>query len=331
MNLADIKELNRKVNVPLLLTKLGADPKTIKKLRGNDYRCPCFFRGGDNLHGCGITFNSTKGKWLLTDFTHKEFGNIDFPDFMRRYFNYDFKTSLDIMEQCIGEEIKDSNNVYGGTYEYQLKTISKSVLELFEYGLHPYLKERGYTPQTIQHFGIGYSAIGELIDRIVIPIVNEDGELVAIQGRSFVNEEPRYLYLDGSGSQAKETLYNLFPAKKYIQEKGWVMVVEGATSVWRAHQYGLKNVVATLSTSVTDRQLQLLKTLDVKIVIAFDFDEDTQAGQMATIKLAKRLKELNYQKGVYTLNIGSLGLSGAIDDLTYSEAKQALKTIKKLF
>lgn len=329
--MADVKEVNKKVDIPLLLTKLGADPRTIKKLRGNDYRCPCWYRGGNNPHGLGITFHSEREKWLCSDFTHKEFGNLDLIDFMKHYFNHTFKTALELMEQCSGKELNSSNNVYSSTYEYQLKTINKNVLELFDFGLHPYLKERGYTPQVIQHFGIGYSAIGELIDRIVIPIVNEDGELVAIQGRSFVNEEPRYLYLDGSGSQAKETLYNLFPAKKYIQEKGWVMVVEGATSVWRAYQYGLKNVVATLSTSVTDRQLQLLKSLNVKIVIAFDFDNDTQAGQLATIKLAKKLKELNYQKGVYTLNIGSLGLSGAIDDLTYSEAKQALKTIKKLF
>lgn len=331
MTSEEIKELNKKLNVPLFLVKLGADPNTIKKLRGNDYRCPCWYRNGDNPHSLGITFHSERGKWQLTDFIHLTFRNADPIDFAKKVGGYTFQQALELLKECSGKEIKSSDNVYSSTYEYKKKVINKNVLELFDYGLHPYLKERGYTPQTIQHFGIGYSAIGELIDRIVIPIVNENGELVAIQGRSFVNEEPRYLYLDGSGSQAKETLYNLFPAKKYIQEKGWVMVVEGATSVWRAHQYGLKNVVATLSTSVTDRQLQLLKSLDVKIVIAFDFDEDTQAGQLATIKLAKRIKELNYQKGVYTLNIGSLGLSGAIDDLTYSEAKQALKTIKKLF
>lgn len=327
----EIEELNKKLDVPYFLVKLGAEKHTIKKLKNGDYRCPVFTRGGNNPHGMGITYHTKRKKYLFTDFTHGTFGNIDAIDFAKRAGGYTFQQALELMKECSGKELKESDSTYSSTYEYQLKTINKNVLELFDYGCHPYLKERGYNPQTIQYFGIGYSAIGELIDRIVIPIVNENGELVAIQGRSFVNEEPRYLYLDGSGSQAKETLYNLFPSKKYIKEKGWVMVVEGATSVWRAHQYGLKNVVATLSTSVTDRQLQLLKSLDVKIVIAFDFDEDTQAGQLATIKLAKRLKELNYQKGVYTLNIGSLGLSGAIDDLSITEAKQALKTIKKLF
>lgn len=287
--------------------------------------------GGDNPHSLGITFHSEREKWQITDFVHFSFRNADPIDFAKRIGNLTFQQALELMKECSGKELNSCDNVYSSTYEYKQKIINKNVLELFNYGCHPYLKERGYTPKTIEHFGIGYSAIGELIDRIIIPIVNENGELVAIQGRSFIGEEPRYLYLDGSGSQAKETLYNLYASRKYIKEKGYVVVVEGAMSVFRAWQYGLKNVVATLSTSVTDKQLQLLKSLNVKIIIAFDYDKDTQAGQLATIKLAKRLKELNYQKGVYTLNIGSLGLSGAIDDLSIMEVKQALKTIKKLF
>lgn len=45
MTSEEIKDLNKKLNVPLFLTKLGADHKTIKKIRGNDYRCPCWYRG----------------------------------------------------------------------------------------------------------------------------------------------------------------------------------------------------------------------------------------------------------------------------------------------
>ena len=80
-----------------------------------------------------------------------------------------------------------------------------------------------------------------------------------------------------------------------------------------------------------EKQLQLLRMMNVKIILAFDHDEETQAGQVATQKVAERLKALNYQKGVYTFNLGSLGLSGAIDDLTHVQTLKALKTITKLF
>lgn len=328
--MVDLTELNLKVNIPKLLTKLGAEPRSIRKLRGNDYRCPCFWRGGDNQNGCGVTYHSKRKKWLVTDFTHHTFGNTDIIDFVKKLNNCSFKEALEFIQQCAGKELQDDGR-YNNEYEYKEKVINKNVLELFDYGLHPYLKQRGYTPEVANYFGLGYSAIGELIDRIIIPVVNEDGKLVAIQGRTFVDDEPRYLYLDGSGTQAKETLYNLYVARKYIKEKGYVIVVEGATSVWRAYQYGLKNVVATLSTSVTDRQLKLLKELNVKIIIAFDFDKETQAGQYATIKLASRLRKENFKCGCYSFNLGKLGLEGAIDDLSPSEVAKALKTINKLF
>ena len=327
--MVDIVELNKKINIPVFLTKLGADPRSIRKLRGNDYRCPCFYRGGDNPNGLGITYHSKRQRWLITDFTHHTFGNSDIIDFAKKVANISFKEALELIQQCIGDKLIDDGR-YCNKYEYKEKIIPNTVLELFDYGLHPYLHNRGYTPEVANHFGLGYSTVGELIDRIVIPIVNENGKLVAIQGRTFVDEEPRYLFLDGSGGQAKETLYNLYNAKKVIQEKGYVIVVEGAMSVFRAYQYGLKNVVATLSTSVTENQLRLLKQLNVKIILAFDFDTETQAGQLATIKTAKRLRELGVS-GVYTTNIGQFGLEGAIDDLTPSEVAKALKTIKKLF
>lgn len=328
--MADITSLNKKLNVPLFLTKLGADPSTIRKLNGNDYRCPCFHRGGDNPHGLGITYHAIRERWLFTDFLHHTCGNIDAIDFAVKLCGYSFKKALALLEECSGKELSAADTSYSTQYEQKDSTIPLSVLELFEEGLHPYMHERGYKPETVKQFNIGYATVGDLIDRITIPVVNEYGELVAVQGRTFVGDEPKYLYLDGSGRQAKDTLYNLYYAKEYIKQKGYVIVVEGAMSVMRAWQYGLKNVVATLSTSVTERQLALLKQLGVKIIIAFDFDTETHAGQLATLKLAKRLKEDNFKYGVYSFNLGKLGLSGAIDDLTPMEVQKALKSIIKL-
>lgn len=287
--------------------------------------------GGDNPHGCGITYNITREKWLVTDFLHGSFGNTDLIDFAIKTGGYTFKTAVALMEKCVGKEELRISSGYKATYDKKVTTISKNILEIFEYGLHPYLLNRGYTKDTVEHFGLGVATVGDLIDRITIPIVDETGELVAIQGRSFVGDEPKYLYIDGSGAQAKNTLYNLYNARNTIKEKGYVVVVEGAPSVWRAYQYGLRCCVATLSTSVTEKQLMLLKSLGVKIILAFDHDKDTQAGQMATLKLAKRLKESGFKLGCYSFNLGAIGLEGAIDDLAPLEVKKALKTSNRLF
>lgn len=324
--------LNQKINIPSLFIYLGAE--NVRRLKNKaDYRCNAFWRCGDNPSSCGITFNKERKKYLVTDFVHHSCINQDLLDFLTKCCHYKFNDALNLLRKYSSDEykVKSSEMCNIKTNDYEVKVLPNTILDLFDYGLHPYLQSRGYTPEVAYEFGLGYSSCELMDGRVIIPIVNEEGQLVSIQGRTFTNDELRYKFLDGTGTQAKNTLYNLFNARKYIEQKGFVMLYEGAPSCWRSFQYGLKNCVATLSTTVTDKQLELLLSLDVKIVIAFDYDSETQAGQINTIKLAQRIKSLGFNKGCYTLNIGELGLSGAIDDLTLEETKLALKNIKKLF
>src|SRR5699024_2013146 len=137
----------------------------------------------------------------------------------------------------------------------------------FEYGLHPYWHGRGYTPDVAVKFNIGWCNWVELKGRLTISIFDEKRNLVSVQGRATDERlEPKYLFMDGTVESAKLTLYNYQHARIRGMERGWIGVVEGATDVWRAHQYGYHNFLSTLSTSVTNRQLELLVRTELNVV-----------------------------------------------------------------
>jgi DNA primase len=101
---------------------------------------------------------------------------------------------------------------------------------------HPYLTERGFTPETIAHFGVGWcTGKGIMAGRIAIPMHNEQGELVAYAGR-WPGEPP-----DGEGKYKLPTgfhkslvVYNLHRAMDHAKDQG-LIVVEGFFDCMRLH------------------------------------------------------------------------------------------------
>lgn len=333
----EIKELNKKVDIGLLLTMLGAPVKQITDLhrKGVDYRVNCWYRGGDNPNGLGITYNFSEEKWRVTDFTSRQFGNYDLLDFMTKILKIPFRKAIDEMTFASGKKNGFDERLSKGSIESRGVTefkklerpvpINPAMMNTFEHGLHPFWAARGYTPDVAKHFELGFcpAQLGNLKHRLTIPVYDDLNYLVAVQGRSLSDEEePKYTYMDGiQGESAKLTLYNHVPANYYAKDRGWIGVCESANSVWRAYQYGYKNFVGTLSTSVTDRQLELLVRAKKNIVIFFDFDSPhTMAGQIGAIKLAKRL----WQRGVkvWVCNIGFIADPA---DLTAQQFQMTLK------
>ena len=325
----EIKAINKQVQIPLLITFLGGPVP--KQLRNKpDYRCPAWFRGGDNPHGLGITYDYDLEKWIVTDFTGHTCSNYDLLDFMTKILGMSFKEALDLLIFCCGKD-----NGYGDTNtlpdpsklsEAKLEAprpIDPNIYSTFEKGLHPFWANRGYTPEIAQKYLLGWSTYGDLKGRLTIPIFDENGRFVSVQGRSIDDRVlPKYKFLEGTGESAKLVLYNFINAYYSAQERGWVGVVEGANAVWRADQYGYQNFVATLSTSVTERQINLLISMNVNVVIMFDFDAtETMSGQIASVRLANELKERNC-KGIYICNIG---FHAGPEDLTLDQWTMTLK------
>lgn len=327
----EIKKLNQQVQIPLLFTFLGADPKNIKQLgRKPDYRCNAWWRGGDNLHGAGITYNYEMSKWYVTDFTGKTFSNYDLLDFMTKILGMPFRKSLDLIIFASGKDngYDDTNTLPDLTKPLEPKIerpvpIDPAIYGTFEKGLHPYWQNRGYTPEIAERFKLGWATYGELKDRLTIPITDEYGRLISVQGRTMDDRiEPKYKYLEGTGESAKLTLYNYGRAYNSAQERGWIGVTEGANAVWRAYQYGYENFCGSLSTSVTERQIDLLMYANCNIVIMYDFDaSETMAGQIASVSLGNKLLQRGHQ-GVYICNIG---FHADPEDLTLDQWVMTLK------
>src|SRR5579864_5756946 len=142
---------------------------------------------------------------------------------------------------------------------------------------HPCLAERGITKETAETFGVGYfGGKGSMRGRIVIPIHNEKGELVAYGGRAIDDSEPRYKL--PAGFHKSLELFNLHRAIGENNSEGRVVVVEGFFDCMKVHQAGLP-AVALMGSSLSQAQEQLLTAHFKSIHLLFDGDN---AGRQAT-------------------------------------------------
>ncbi|MGE4554557.1 MAG: DNA primase [Candidatus Paceibacterota bacterium] len=127
--------------------------------------------------------------------------------------------------------------------------------------------------------------------RIMFPIKDKNGNLVAFTGRIFQGKFPLKTvkdiektgkYVNSPQSiifDKSKVLYGLFYSKGEILKKGEALIVEGQMDFLMTYQSGIRNIVATSGTSLTDFHFSLLKKYCQTLILAFDMDE---AGQRAT-------------------------------------------------
>src|SRR5437588_2496171 len=140
---------------------------------------------------------------------------------------------------------------------------------------------------------------GELWDRfrqrIIIPIHDEHGELVAFGGRVIDDTaQPKYLNTSQTALYDQgRTLFNLHRARKSIHELKHAVLMEGYFDAITAWQASVTNVVTTSGTALGEHQVRLLKRETQELLLAFDRDD---AGLNAT----QRAIELATKSGIYT-------------------------------
>ncbi|MDD3149263.1 MAG: DNA primase [Candidatus Gastranaerophilales bacterium] len=137
--------------------------------------------------------------------------------------------------------------------------------------------------------GKGY--VDRFRNRLMIPIHNEKGDIVAFGARALdEGQNPKYLNSPDTPAYNKSRiLYGLYQAKDFIKENDAVIIMEGYFDVITAHINGIKNVVASSGTALTDQHIKLLAryTDSRRIYLAFDMD---LAGQNATNRNAEVIK-----------------------------------------
>jgi DNA primase len=141
---------------------------------------------------------------------------------------------------------------------------------------HPYVRSRGLSEHTARYFGVGYyDGNGFLRGRVVIPIQNEHGELVAYSGRAIDQTEPKYRL--PAGFRKSHLLFNLHRAIRNGERT--LILVEGYFDTFKVHQAGHHNVAALMGSNLSNRQADLIGTYFDQVILMLDAD---QAGKAAT-------------------------------------------------
>jgi DNA primase len=149
--------------------------------------------------------------------------------------------------------------------------------------VHPYLAERGLSAETIAEFGIGHCNKGSMTGRIVVPILNAEGQLVAYAGRwpGTPPDEDTPKYRLPPGFRKAQEVFNLHRAAREPHDTP-LYVVEGFFDCIRLWQHGIRRVVALMGNTLSPIQAALIQrviTPDERIVVMFDEDDAGRAGR----------------------------------------------------
>lgn len=164
--------------------------------------------------------------------------------------------------------------------------ISAATIDTFRIGWAPdrwdglclHLEAKGAKPDELVAAGLARERDGGGIydcfrGRVMFPIGNDRGELVGFGGRILDDGQPKYLNSPQTELFDKgATLFGIDQARAAIRTLNRATLVEGYVDVLIAHQCGIKDVIASLGTALTERQVSALKRLTRTVVLALDSD-----------------------------------------------------------
>lgn len=205
-------------------------------------------------------------------------------------------------------------------YLCEKRKLSMATVKHFGLGYSPndfgmlttHLKRLGYTDEELvvgflsgksQKTGRPYDYFR---NRVIFPIIDTAGNIVAFGGRVMDDSKPKYLNTSDTPAFKKSRhLFALNFAKKKCEEQ--MLLCEGYMDVIALHEAGFENAVATLGTAITSEQARIFAKYTKKVVICYDSDN---AGQTATQKAIRLLGEVGVEVRI-------LKMSGAKDPDEY--------------
>jgi DNA primase len=266
----------------------------------------------------------------------------DIFSFVEMFEGTDFFGALQILADRAGVVIEkkdlqksdDKNNLYSimekATIYFQ-NNLSKETKVI------EYLEKRGISKQSIKFFRIGFAPKGwqGLVDsfkdvvqedllkvglvkksektdgfydtfrsRIMFPIFDTAGRVIAFSGRIFEGDDKEAKYLNSPDSilfNKSRILYGYFQARDSIRKNNFAVLVEGQTDLIMSHQAGFRNTVATSGTALTIDHLNLIKRMTSNLVLAFDQDKagisSMSKGAIEAIRLGFDVKIVSLPEG----------------------------------
>lgn len=293
-------------------------------------------RAGSNLKGLSPFSNEKSPSFMVSpvkqiwkDFSSGKGGNAVTFLMEHEHFSYPEairylakKYNIEIEETEISDDAKAEANEKESMYlvsEFARNYFHSTLLNTDEGKAigYSYFKERGFTKDTIEKFGLGYSpetwdaftmeALGkgyklEYLEktgltivkddkqfdrfkgRVMFPIQSMSGRVLGFGGRILTNDKKAAKYLNSPESEIyhkSKVLYGIYHAKQAIAKLDNCFLVEGYTDVIQLHQAGIENVVASSGTALTPDQIRLVNRLTKNITVLFDGDA---AGLRASIR-----------------------------------------------
>jgi len=153
--------------------------------------------------------------------------------------------------------------------------------------LKKFLASRGYVAQELAEAGLiiekeGGNSYDRFRNRLIFPICDLQSRVMGFGARALDESLPKYINSSQTPIFDKSScLYGIDRAADNIRQRNLVIIVEGYMDVLTAHQHGWQNVVASMGTSITEKQPHILKRLTKNIILALDAD---LAGQEAAFR-----------------------------------------------
>lgn len=287
--------------------------------RGKNYFALCPFHSDHSP-----SMSVSPDKQIFRCFTCKKSGNVI--TFVMEYENVNFTEALRILAQRVGikvnvPKVRTVNKEFEIGYQIYdiVNSFYKNNLDsVLGENAREYLKNRGINKEIIKEFDIGLSVSNKLYkmlnktydakiledldiirkqdssyadvfqNRIMFPIKDEEGNVVAFSGRiynsvsdsKYINSKETFLF------KKSNILYNFNKAKDNIRREKSIIICEGFMDVIRLWSIGYKNAVALMGTSLTDKHFELITKLKVKIILNLDQDN---AGKSATLDIGNML------------------------------------------
>ncbi len=184
--------------------------------------------------------------------------------------------------------------------EYTLKKrrLSKETIVANKIGFAPkdsfvlqnFLKKKGFTLQEIHDAGlINEKGYDKYTDRLMFPVFDLSGHVVAFSGRVYRKEDERPKYLNSPETlvfKKRFTLFGLYGAKDQIAKQNIAILCEGQIDAIVSQQVGVKHTATPLGTGLTDTQLSILSRFTKNVAFCFDNDAAGQKSIMRGVQLA---------------------------------------------
>ncbi len=187
-------------------------------------------------------------------------------------------------------------------YVFKKRRLSKQTVADFRIGYSPdqgsalvsFLSRKGYSKKDMSDAGLTNRFGSDLFrGRMIVPLMDESGQTIGFTGRILSDSDPnapKYLNTPATLLYDKSRhIFGFSQAKETIRKEAYSVLVEGNLDVVSSHQAGVRAVVATAGTALTEHQLRTLRRLSPEVRLAFDGDKAGVAATERAIPIASRL------------------------------------------